>query len=247
VTAYLGPDTKLPGQFILTAHRGGLFYRPENSMAAFAYSADLGVEWAECDVRLSADGVPVLHHDERISLPVGAGKAVREMTAAQLASVDIGGGETVPTLSELLVNFGKRIRFDIELKELDTVEKVIPLVHKTNLLERSILSSFILEALQTARDLEPNLARGLLVDRLTGRIVGGKSAVRAAALLGCHYFLPHYRSLTSEWVTAAQQEGMLVIPWTVNRAEDALRLIELGVDGLISDRPDQFLSLIPRR
>lgn len=230
--------------FYLIAHRGGLFYRPENSRAAFEHSLSLGIEWAECDVRLSRDLTPVLHHDDRIALPKGRDKGIRELSVRELASIDIGGGESVPTLKRVLQEFGQNLHFDIELKELDTIEKVIQLIHNLNLIDRVIISSFIPEALQAARDISPAIARGLLVDRLTGRIIGPKSAVKAGVMFQCQYFLPHYLGLSSEWISAASSEGMKVIPWTVNKLEDGKKLIEQGVNGLISDRADQFFSLI---
>lgn len=229
------------------AHRGGLFYRPENSLAAFEHSISLGIQWAECDIRLARDNVPVLHHNDRIALPVGGSKTVRELDSRELARIDIGGGEVVPTLRELLKRFGGKMRIDLELKELDAVERVIPLLSEMRMTERVVISSFIPEALQLARDLAPGIPRGLLVDRLTGRIVGGRSAVRAALMLGCGFLLPHFHRLSREMVAAAREEGMRVIPWTVNQTEDARAAVELGVDGLISDRPDQFFSLIPNQ
>ena len=221
-----------------------MFYRPENSLAAFEHTISLGVGWAECDIRLSRDLTPVLHHDEAIPLPTGDAKAIRELDYRRLGEIDIGGGETVPTLKTLLKRFGKQLQFDLEIKELDAVERIVQLVLEMDLADRVILSSFIPEALQTAQDIAPVIPRGLLVDRLTGRIVGGKSAVKAALMLGCDYLLPHYKALSAHWVTDAQSEGMKVMPWTVNRMDEAKALIEMGVDGLISDRPDQFFPLI---
>jgi glycerophosphoryl diester phosphodiesterase len=229
---------------ILIAHRGGLYYRPENSLAAFEHSVALGVEWAECDIRLSRDLVPVLSHDDRIDLPSGGDKGIRELDLRELRKLDIGGGERVPSLKEVLEKFGNNLRFDIELKELDAVEKVIRLIFELKLSERVVISSFIPEALQLARDIAPQIPRGLLVDRLMGRIIGSKSAVKAGVMFQCEYFLPHYANLTSEWISAARNEGMKVIPWTVNQLDDGRRLADLGVDGLVTDRVDQFFSLL---
>ena len=150
----------------------------------------------------------------------------------------------MPTLKTVLRRFGRELRFDIEIKELDAVERIIPLIFDLDLVERVMVSSFLPEALQTARDIAPAIPRGLLVDRLTGRIVGGKSAVKAAMMLGCNYLLPHYKALSAHWITDAQSEGLMVVPWTVNRLDDGKALIDLGVNGLISDRPDQFFPHI---
>ncbi len=215
-------------------------------MAAFEHSVALGVKWAECDIRLSRDLIPVLHHDDRIPLPAGGDKGIRELDCRELGRIDIGGGETVPALKEVLSKFGQALFFDLELKELDAVEKVVQLVKEMELSARVIVSSFIPEALQLARDIAPDIPRGLLVDRLTGRIVGSKSAVKAGAMFRCEYFLPHFTALSLDWVSAAKNEGMKVVPWTVNRQGDGVRLIDLGVDGLISDRVDQFFPLLHR-
>jgi glycerophosphoryl diester phosphodiesterase len=231
--------------FILTAHRGGLFYRPENSLAAFEYSVAAGITWAECDIRLTKDHVPVIFHDDQVAFGHGPVKALREVTHRELSKIDIGGGETIPTLATLLERFGQLLHFDLELKELDVVDRVIGMVRHHHLSERVILSSFIPEALQTARDIAPEIKRGLLVDRLTSRLMGGKSAVKGGMMLGCSYFLPHYKALSKEWVDAAQGEGMKVIPWTVNRLDEGKALIDMGIDGLISDRPDQFFPILP--
>lgn len=232
-------------QLLLIAHRGGLYYRPENSLAAFEHSVSLGVDWAECDIRLSRDLVPVLHHDDRIDLPSKGDKGIRELDRQELASFDIGGGERVPTLQEVLEKYGNTLHFDIELKELDTVERVIEIVLEMQLAGRVIISSFIPEALQLSRDIAPQIPRGLLVDRLTGRIIGSKSAVKAGVMFHCEYFLPHFAALSADWVSAAKNEGMKVIPWTVNRLDDGKRLVDLGVDGLVTDRVDQFFPLLP--
>jgi len=231
-------------ELLLIAHRGGLYYRPENSLAAFQHSVSLGIKWVECDIRLSKDLIPVLHHDDHIALPTGGEKGIRELDLRELVGIDIGGGEVVPSLQTALQKFGSNLSFNIEMKELDTVEKVIELVRTVGMEAKVMLSSFIPEALQHARDLAPEIQRGLLVDRLTGRLVGPKSAVKAGRMFQCDYFLPHFTALTGEWVSAARGEGMRVIPWTVNQLEDGRRLVDLGVDGLISDRVDQFFPLL---
>ncbi len=233
--------------FILIAHRGGLQHRPENTLAAFRFAAQRGIDWVECDVRLSGDGVPVLVHDERLPDPNGGMRAVGELSYRQLKRIDFGNGESVLRLEELLSRFRNRLRFDIEVKELEAAERVLNLIEEHRLGDRAVVTSFIPEALQVVQEHAPNLARGLLVDRVFGRLVSGRSAIKAAILLGCSWFLPHFHSLSRGTISAAHAEGLRVIPWTVNRPEEALKLIDNGVDGLISDRPVDLLPAVGGR
>lgn len=234
-------------KFRLVAHRGGLYYRPENTLAAFENMAEMGIEWVECDVRLTNDQVAVLFHDE--SLPGHGARTgfVRDLPYKTLSEIDVGGGERIPTVDDFLKHFSNRFHFDIEIKELDVVEAVIKSVKKHHLEDRVLISSFIPEALQNCQNIAPEIRRGLLMDRLVGGLVDTKSALKAATLLRCECFLPEYRTLNPTRVKMAHDSGLKVIPWTVNRLADAQQLINFGVDGLISDRPDYFRELAERR
>lgn len=220
------------------AHRGGLYYRPENTLAAVEYISGQGIDWVECDVRISRDGIPVVFHDERFQAPGRGNQEIRELDAQVLSTIDVGGGELLPTVRVLLERFGGKLNFDLDIKVLDAVDKVVALIREFGLERRVIISSFYVEALQRSQELAPEIARGFLLDRLTGRLVNGRAAVRAACLLECEYFLPHFKILKPEWAKAARSKGVKVIPWTVNQVSDAQRLIEFGIDGFISDRPD---------
>lgn len=237
---------KNPPNFMLIAHRGGLFYRPENTMAAFENAREMNMNWIECDIRISRDSVPVLIHDERISSNGGSKPMVRDLGYSQIRKFDVGGGEYIPTLEQVLTEYGDDFMFDLEIKELDAVEDAIKVVNNCVDIERVMISSFIPDALQTARQLAPEIVRGLLVDRITGRLAGGKSAVKAARLLGCEYFLPHFHRLSSEWSRAAHNEGLKVIPWTLNKVEDVEKMLRCQVDGLISDDPQAVSQMIGR-
>ncbi|MFC2150718.1 glycerophosphodiester phosphodiesterase, partial [Calditrichota bacterium] len=175
----------------LIAHRGGLYYRPENTMAAFGNILGAGIEWIECDVRMSADGVPILFHDDTLDIDGNGVRLVSEMTREQLMLHDVGGGEGVPSLEDLFTKFHDVMCFDVELKEIDTAEVTMKLIDRFDVVERCMITSFIPDALQICRDLNPDVARGFLVDRLTGNLVDIKSTVKAAKLLECVAILPH--------------------------------------------------------
>ncbi len=231
--------------FLLIAHRGGMFYKPQNTLAAFGYSVQQRILWAECDIRLSRDGVPVVVHDDRILMPDGTKRAIRDLTVADLLKIDAGGGEYIPSLQEVLSLYSRNLSFYIEIKELDAVATTIEILRAGIDLEKIFISSFLPDALQLLKETDPDITRAFLVDRLAGKIAGCKSAVKTAALLECKYFLPQYRRVKPEWVKAAHDEGIKVIPWTVNKLKDASRMIECGVDGIITDCPLALKELIP--
>ncbi len=240
----MNPVEKTQNDLIMIAHRGGLYYRPANTFAAFNYIYDRGIRWIELDVRLSSEGIPVVVHDERIFVPGSGNQAVRELTSRQLHAIDVGGGEMLPTLKEVMDRYKDKLNYDIELKDPDGVDKVVPLIRDFCLIENSVITSFIPDALQHSMEIAPEIRRGFLLDRLTGSLVNGRSAIRAARLLKVRYFLPHFRILKRDWVKLAHKEGLRVIAWTVNEPADAQRMIKFGVNGFISDRPDYLLDAI---
>lgn len=232
---------------VVIAHRGARYQRPENTLSALQCALDLGLTWVECDVRLTADRVPVLIHDERITFPTGAA-AVRELTYADLYAYDVGDGNPVPQLEEVLMRFASSpLNFDFDVKELDAMVETARLVRRFGMEGRVVLSSFIPDAIRLAQEQFPEIPRGLLIDRLTGTLVDDRSSVRAAQLLHCAFILPEYHRVDADFVLEAHRADLRVVVWTVNRPEDGIRMVQAGVDGIITDRPDLIVGIGARR
>ena len=195
-------------------------------------------------MRLTRDHVAVLYHDHRCQIPGEGSFGVRELDFNRLKTLDIGGGEQDPALKTLFERYGDKLSFDLELKEIDAAQEVVKLLDEFDMHGRVIISSFIPEALQMAYDLASDVPRGLLVDRLAGRLSGGRNAVRAAGLLKCRYILPHAGLVNREWISEAASEGLKTIAWTVNRFDEGQKLLNMGIDGLISDKPDIFQAIV---
>lgn len=213
-------------------------------MAAFAFCVEQDVKWVELDIRLTRDAVPVVIHDDHILRSGGGRYPIRENNYEDLRIFDIGGGEYLPRFKDVLEKFSSRLFFDIEIKELDAVEQVINLIHEFEINDSVFISSFIPDVLQEAKQISPEIDRGLLIDRIAGRLTGAKSSVNAAKLLECKYFLPHFHRVSSEWIRAAHQENIRLITWTVNKEEDISQMLEYKVDGLITDCPVDIKSML---
>jgi glycerophosphoryl diester phosphodiesterase len=241
---------------IVFAHRGGAALAPENTMPAFERGLALGADGLEFDVHLSKDGVPVIIHDQTVDRTTNGTGAVADLTAAELAALDAGyrfdpdggfpwrgRGAGVPALRDVLARH-TTVPLIIELKtgEPQLAQRVIDMVRAAGLTEHVTIGSFHAGALDAVRGYAPEFRTGADVDQ----IKGGITATLTGALVGplpFHAFqLPEIfagqRIVTPEFVGGARAAGAGFIVWIVNDPADIRRLLDWGVDGIITDRPD---------
>jgi glycerophosphoryl diester phosphodiesterase len=235
------------------AHRGagvgpnGL--APENTLAAFRVGAGHGYRMFECDVKLSADGVPFLMHDaalERTTNGVGTGG---DQPWDQLARLDAGSwhsrahaGEPLPTFENVArYCLANRFLLNVEIKPTPGVEAQTGRVvadYAARIWQGQqvppLLTSFKAEVLQAAQDAQPQLPRGLLVDELWD------GWWEVAQRLECVAVVFNQLLWTRELVAQVQGAGMRCVSYTVNEPQAVERLLALGTDGIITDRVDLF-------
>ncbi len=231
------------------AHRGAGKLAPENTLAAFRLGASQGFRAFECDVKLSADGLPFLLHDDTLDrTTTGQGRA-GDLAWTALSQLDAGSwqgrqyaGEPLPTL-QAVAAFMRRNGYllNIEIKptpgqEEETGRVVAALADQlwAGADVPPLLSSFRPDALAGARAAAPSLPRALLLDTLW------PDWFEVAASLGCVAVVTHYRLMDAALVERLHGAGWRAMVYTVNEADDALRLLALGVDGLITDAVDRF-------
>lgn len=231
------------------AHRGAGKLAPENTLAAFNLGASHGYRMFECDVKLSADGVPFLMHDaelERTTNGQGIGGA---LTWHALSQLDAGSwhsrhyaGEPLPTLRNI-ANFCIRNGYalNIEIKPTpgtDSLTGQVVADHAAKLWAGvampPLLTSFRPDALAAAQKAAPLLPRGLLLDTLQ------KDWLETALRLNCIAIVCHHALWDPSTVAQARAAGFRTLSYTVNDEWAAHRLIDLGTDGIITDRVDRF-------
>ncbi|WP_029422890.1 glycerophosphodiester phosphodiesterase [Alicyclobacillus macrosporangiidus] len=223
----------------VVAHRGGAELYPENSMTAFTKLAEMGVDLVECDVHLSRDGELVVIHDDNLVRTAGLDKPVNELTLAELRQIDIGDGQGVPSLADVIDAIS--IPVAVELKTPQTVEALARLLAgRPALIERIVPLSFFHDILLHLTQSFPGLQCGAL---LAGYPVDPVAVARSA---GCTMLSLHFEGVTKAYVDRCHQGGILVSVWTPNREEDIRRMVEAGVDAIGSDRPDLVLKLVGR-
>lgn len=244
--------------FLAFAHRGGALYPPnlhrENSRHAFAEAVALGYRYLETDVHLTADGVLVAFHDSELDRVTDATGKVADLPYEVVARARIGGHDPVPTLAELFEAFPDA-RFNIDAKSDQAVDALARTIAEHDAYDRVCVSSFGVRRLHRLRRLlGPRVASsasalGIAINRfapwLTAALDSPAPALQLPAdqrVLGLSL-----RILTDRLVRAAHAHGKQVHVWTVDDEAQIERLIDAGVDGIFTDRPDTLKAVLQRR
>ncbi|WP_456367907.1 glycerophosphodiester phosphodiesterase family protein [Thermococcus sp.] len=149
---------------IVLGHRGYSSKYPENTLLAFKKAMEAGADGVELDVWLTRDGEVVVIHDETVDRTSNGSGKVKEMTLEELRELDFGEGEKIPTLEDVFEALPEEAIVNVEIKDIDVVEK-LPEIIRANNPERVIVSSFSIEALERYRKLDPETKIGILIDR----------------------------------------------------------------------------------
>lgn len=240
------------------AHRGAGKLAPENTLAAFRLGAQHGGRMFECDVKLSADGVPFLLHDDTLArttdaaeqLGPGASPVAGDHPWSVLSQLDAGGwhsrahaGEPLPTLANMArFCLANGLALNIEIKPTPGTEHhtgEVVAQHAARLWQGAavppLLTSFDVPALQSAQAAAVHLPRGLLLETLW------EGWLEAARALGCVAIVCEHTLWTAANLALVHAAGLRALSYTVNEPQDAQRLLALGMDGLITDRVDRFV------
>jgi glycerophosphoryl diester phosphodiesterase len=222
-------------------HRGASAYAPENTFAAFELALQLGADGLETDVRVTADGVLVLLHDDTVGRTTNGDGRLDELTRAQLERLDAGSwfgpaftGERVPPLGAFLGRYAERTRLDLEVKDEAALSPLIavlstPFLEQAHGIELTSFSWSILDRLHQAL---PDLEYGFL------SVNPSLSDLRGAAARGFTHIGLHASAATPQRVKHAHALGLLVRVWGITTPEQLQAALAAGVDALILDAPD---------
>lgn len=252
------------GAPLVFAHRGGSKLRPENTIAAFDHGLSLGADGLEFDVRLSSDGVPMVHHDETLDRTTSGTGPLAARTAEALEWLDAGHhfrdlsgtawrdqGCRIPRLETVLARY-PAIPIIMELKGADpeVARRAVALVRAADAIDRVCFAGFDGAVLRTARaegaDVVSSAAREEIRWFLYRSWVAVAPRRTAYQALQVPEKAGAMRVVSRRFVRAARRAGLPVAVWTVNDPADMARLLDWGVRGLISDRPDLAVPLLRR-
>ena len=291
------------GAFDLQGHRGARGLAPENTLTGFDAALFIGVTTLELDIAISADGVPVVHHDQALNPDItrdasgrwlqARDQSIHRLTVAELQTWDVGrinplsryaidfadqkpqDGERIPTLAALFERVrtlgASRVRFNIETKLQPGsavpsatpevfVRAILDVVRANGMSQRVSLQSFDWRTLQIARHIAPEIPAVFLTAQLPRfdtvasgdwtlglRVADFDTTADMVAAAGGKTWSPHHSNLSQAVLKRARALGLRVIPWTVNEPADMARLLDWGVDGIITDRPDRLRAVMQQR
>lgn len=268
VSTIAGVDASAEGLDI-QGHRGARGLAPENTMAAFQTAVDLGVTTLELDVVMTRDGVFAVHHDLQLNPKICRspnGQKPRRQPVSELDFSDISGldcgsrrpgkfpeqtlspGERIPRLEEVLdlaIAAPYPVRLSIEIKDSTAkmpqpvevlVAQLVALLQERGLEHRTAIQSTSGAVLVEVRKQEPTMGRALVVKAASAKrwVANGTATIVSRK----------HAHLNRDEVQDLQRQGVLVIPWTVNKPQAIQKMLDWGVDGIITDYPDRVLSLL---
>lgn len=252
---------------LVIAHQGGEGLRPSNTMASFQNAMDLGVDVLEMDVHSTADGVLVLIHDDTVDRTTDGTGRVNELTFAELQQLDAGDywteddgqtypfrgqGITIPALEEVLAAFpGMPVNIEIKQVEPSIAGDLCELLRRYERTDRALVASFHPESMNEFRSLCPEVATSMVESEIRVFYVLNRLGLGGLYSPPGEAFQVPERSgsieiLTPPFVSGAQGRDIAVHAWTINETADMARLLDLGLDGIITDRPDRMLQLLGR-
>ena len=240
-------------QTLSFGHRGASYAAPENTLSAFRLARDMGADGIELDVLLSHDGTAVLMHDATVDRTTNGSGAVADLTLAELKELDAGSwfssefaGERIPTLVEVFEAVGRDLLMNLELKAMGMEptgleEVVVSLIAQHGMGEQVLISCFNPLALQRVRGLDPDLPLALLYGRRLPEAERKRWVRDLQPLAALH---PEHRLVDAAHLAWARVYNCAVNTWTVDEPAEMQRLLGLGVEGIITDRPDLLRAIL---
>lgn len=231
--SHLAADTEI------TAHRGGAWKAPENTISALQYTIDSGADYAEIDVQETKDGELILLHDDSLKRTAGVKKNVWDMTLKQVEKLDAGAsfhkkfrGEKIPEFTEALKFCKGRLDLNIEIKyngkNKGIVNKVVRAIKENHFEDHCVVTSMNYQFLKQIKKTAPEIRTGYIMTMTYGGVQGMEAA---------DFFSVKHTYVDEKFVTQAHALGKEVHVWTVNYKGDAKRMLDMGVDNIITDDP----------
>jgi glycerophosphoryl diester phosphodiesterase len=231
------------------AHRGGASEVPENTMPAFEHAIRLGYRYIETDVHVTADGVLLAFHDDVLDRVTDGNGVVDELPWSVVRNAKVDGREPIPLFEDLLGAWPD-VRVNIDPKHDEAVEPLVATLQKCDAVDRVCIGAFSDERLEQVRARLPGVCTSLgpLGTLQLGLAAQGEDVPESVS--PCVQVPTHYLDteiVTPAFIDAAHRREMQVHVWTIDEAHEMARLLDLGVDGIMTDRPKVLRDVLEQR
>ncbi|MBQ3760966.1 MAG: glycerophosphodiester phosphodiesterase [Clostridia bacterium] len=235
---------------LILAHRGACAYAPENTLPSFQLAVDMGADGIECDIHLTKDGHFLVCHDDKVQRTSNGKGYIKDLTLSEVKSLDFGAwfdkkfaGVTAPVLEEMLDVVKNMKVINIEIKRFEgcdnqdeALNRFYSVLTGCGVLKNTIVSSFDKQILKRLKELHADVYTCLLYDKIDRPAFTAQS-------IGCSAIHPHFGYLKKVTVDNAHARNLKVNCWTADGEEDIARMLKIGCDGIISNKPDVAMSV----
>ncbi len=232
------------------AHRGGAGDWPENTMPAFEGAVALGYRYVETDAHVTAAGICLAFHDDRLDRVTDRTGVIAELTYDEVRGARVDGREPIPLLEDLIGSYPD-LRVNIDPKHDAAVDPLVAVIERTGAIDRVCVGSFSDARITRLREaLGPRLCTSL-GPKAIARLRGGSFGLPAGRVVGGCAQVPHrYKGVAvtdQRFVDRAHAAGLQVHVWTIDDPEEMHLLLDLGVDGIMTDRPAVLRDVLTSR
>jgi glycerophosphoryl diester phosphodiesterase len=228
------------------AHRGGSIESSENTIESFEYSISLGCNYIETDVQLSSDGKPYIFHDEGLKRLTGIDKIFHDLHSSEIDGIKLFNNHKIPLLEEVLLKFPEAY-FQIDVKTDEVALPALKVIYDLGAQDRVCIASFSSERLEAVRNKYPDICISMGPKEILKLLLASFGLYRGTVPGDCLQ-IPIYqygiKLVTKRFVNFVQSKDLKVIVWTINEPEEMKKLIELEVDGIITDKPKALFDIL---
>lgn len=230
------------------AHRGASGLAPENTISALELAIEYGADYAEIDVQLTRDEQVVLLHDMSLSRTTNGSGKIWKYDWVTVAKLDAGSwfhskfsSEKIPTLKEVIDQIRNRLKLNIEIKlsskQKNLADRVVQVLEEEEFVDDCMITSFDPKSIHRVLEIDPNMTTGLITHSgIPPNLEKGVFDV----------FVCHATIVDRDLISHIHRVGKKIIVWTVNQETKMKRFIKMGVDGIITDRPDRLQNVLNR-
>ena len=230
------------------AHRGGADESFENTLESFDYSKNLGCKFIETDVQVSADGIPYIFHDDDLKRVLNISSRFDSLSSQEIDKLKIFDQYRIPKLEEALNEFPD-ISFQIDFKTDEVVAPALDVIKKTKSFERICVASFNSERLKRVRSTYPDLCISMGPNEVIKTLISSFGLYNDSIDGDCLQIPIRYygvRVVTKRFVKYLKSKGLKIMVWTINDVKTFEYLIELKVDGIITDKPKLLFETLSK-